>query len=105
LASRIGFPHVSGLGTCVTHRYQDVGDTPPSAGGVDHDGQQYRAVLEAQPWPTVTDVGALWGIPHRSSIETQRSTTWADNAYGWGMDLDDETSGKPGGNPNHAQTL
>ena len=27
---------MSGLGTCVTHRYHDLRDIPPSAGGVAH---------------------------------------------------------------------
>src|SRR4051812_14357294 len=35
---------VSGLRTCVTHRYQDLGDTPPSVGGVDCD----RAALSGR---------------------------------------------------------
>src|SRR5690348_16993268 len=35
---------VSGLGTCVTDRYQDLRDTPLSAGGVDRD----RAALSGR---------------------------------------------------------
>jgi len=33
-----GLGKVSGLETCVIHRYQDLGDSPPGAGGVDHVG-------------------------------------------------------------------
>jgi hypothetical protein len=36
---------VSGLRTCLTDRYQDVRDTPPSVGGVDRD----RAAVSRSP--------------------------------------------------------
>jgi hypothetical protein len=39
---------MSGLGTCVTQRFQDLDDTPPSAVELITTEQRYRAVLEVQ---------------------------------------------------------
>lgn len=41
---------------CVTDRYQDLRDTPPSAGGVDRDRAALSSVLEADARMPVTRV-------------------------------------------------